>query len=1495
MTHAKEVKLDVVAGLPIAAFVIDKDHRVLRWNKALESLSGLKAKTLIGTNQHWKAFYKSERPCLADLLVDGKVKQIQKIYAGKITKTNLQDQVYETIDFFPDLGDDGRWVRFTAAVVRDSSGTIIGAIETLEDISEQKQAQEKITRLNLVLRTIRNVNQLIVQENDRDILIQKICDSLIEASGYSTAWIMLLDASGEFLACTESGFGKGFTPLMKELKRSDFPACAQQALEQAGLLEITYPSSICSGCPIADFCPDRGHKVTIRLEHAGVVYGILAVSVPLDSIVDEQEQVMLDEIASDIAFAVYSIQVEQERVKVGQKQQEREEYLKTIFETTSLATIVIEEDTTISMANKEFVNLSGYSKEELEGKMSWTEFVVAEDLKRMQGYHRQRRIETEKTINSYEFRFINKKGDIRDILLRVDMIPGTKISVASLLDITERKQAEVQLRESQLSYQSLFTNIPVGIYRSTPDGEMLAANPALVRMLGYGSEDELIKINIHDLYVDPANREDILKTISKSGGTANREMCLKRKDGQEIVVLDNVSVIYDEHGEMLYFEGSLTDITRRKKAERELEERRLYLQGVLGAAPDAIATLDKNNLIVYWNPGAERLFGYSSEEVIGKDIDQLITNPDAYQYAAELTKTVLGGEDIPPTEAVRYRKDGSGVDVIIAGSPILVGGELIGVVAVYTDISERKRTRQEIETLLDLSRQSSAEANLDELLFSIANRIVEVIPPAEAASIHLYDKERQVIKVKAWAGFKDSEIKGIEFKVDDSLGGRILRTRKPVLSNDISKDPDYKLVDSPGIKIIKSQIAVPLIYKNSVIGIAYADNRTKTDAFSPNDLDFLESIGNQLAGTIENARLLDQVRENQKRLSQSEEQYRSVVEDSPLLICRFLPDGTITFANQEYCKYFGNKNDELLGRNIQSTVLEEDREKVLSDIALLSAESPILISENKNLRRNGEFRWIRWTSRALFDDVGQLTSYQAFGEDITERRQAEQALHQEQEQAQEYLDIARVIMLALNSKGEVTLINQEGNRILGYQEGELLAKNWADTCLPEGNREEDKQVFKKIITGGEELVEYYENPVLTKSGEQRLIAWHNTNIWDGKGNIIGTLSSGEDITESKRVERLLKALNQANTDMGKALKHAKIFNVIADQLKQLDIYCMLFPLDESEAKLSVRYLSYESALLTKVEKLVGIKHEDFSFPVDAIDTFREVVREKKALFVGNQEQVVRQILPKFVRGLSPQIVKSLRIQRSILAPLIVEDQVIGAFSVQSEDLTPADIPFITAFADQLAGAWNKVNLMGDLRKSLDGTIRTIAATVEVRDSYTAGHQERVSDLAAAIAIQMGLAETQVEGIRMAGLIHDLGKINVPAEILSKPGQLSELEFELIKTHPQVGYDLLKDIEFPWPLAQMVLQHHEKMDGSGYPQGLKGAEILPEARILGVADIVEAMSTHRPYRPALGLEKALVQIRKDKGTLLDSEVVDACLKVFEQGYKLPEVEGMFKLS
>ena len=191
-----------------------------------------------------------------------------------------------------------------------------------------------------------------------------------------------------------------------------------------------------------------------------------------------------------------------------------------------------------------------------------------------------------------------------------------------------------------------------------------------------------------------------------------------------------------------------------------------------------------------------------------------------------------------------------------------------------------------------------------------------------------------------------------------------------------------------------------------------------------------------------------------------------------------------------------------------------------------------------------------------------------------------------------------------------------------------------------------------------------------------------------------------------------------------------------------------------------------------------------------------------------------------------------------------------------------------------------------LRNAVGTTIQVMASAVEARDPYTAGHQIRSADLSRAIASEMGLPQDKIEGIRIAASIHDIGKLSIPAEILSKPIKLSDLEFSLIKKHAQGGFEMLKDVESPWPLAEIVYQHHERMDGSGYPRNLKGEEICMEARILTVADVVEAMASHRPYRPGLGIDAALNEIEKNRGIFYDNVVADACLRLFrEKGFKL----------
>jgi putative nucleotidyltransferase with HDIG domain len=292
--------------------------------------------------------------------------------------------------------------------------------------------------------------------------------------------------------------------------------------------------------------------------------------------------------------------------------------------------------------------------------------------------------------------------------------------------------------------------------------------------------------------------------------------------------------------------------------------------------------------------------------------------------------------------------------------------------------------------------------------------------------------------------------------------------------------------------------------------------------------------------------------------------------------------------------------------------------------------------------------------------------------------------------------------------------------------------------------------------------------------------------------------------------------------------------------------------------------------------------------------FRTIRTKVDSLQVANKQledfnKALEQKVEAGARDLEKEIAGRRRAEKELR---LIKDELENRVLQRIEELVRANVELKGKVLDARRAENELQNTLGKLEKALEGTFKAMSLTIELRDLYTAGHQRRVMNLAVAIAKEMNLSQDKVEGIRMAGIIHDIGKIAMPAEILTKPTRLSRTEFQLIKDHPRVGYDILKRIEFPWPVAQIVLQHHERVDGSGYPDGLVGDAILLEARILALADHVEALSSHRAYRPALGLDKAMEEIRRGRGIQFDSRVVDTCIKLFcEKGFHLKtEADG-----
>jgi HD-GYP domain-containing protein (c-di-GMP phosphodiesterase class II) len=331
---------------------------------------------------------------------------------------------------------------------------------------------------------------------------------------------------------------------------------------------------------------------------------------------------------------------------------------------------------------------------------------------------------------------------------------------------------------------------------------------------------------------------------------------------------------------------------------------------------------------------------------------------------------------------------------------------------------------------------------------------------------------------------------------------------------------------------------------------------------------------------------------------------------------------------------------------------------------------------------------------------------------------------------------------------------------------------------------------------------------------------------------------------------------------------------------------------------SYTQMEYEEAIRSDLPCLIYIRSEDVPIPpkyfernpnsIKMLEDFKSILRTKHtvASFRYSSDLAIR-----VSADLTSQVQKMESEKRSELFPVELSSSKLIAVIDSYLDKVNNPDELLTGIVKHY-GFYTESDtkkIREEIYKLSESIIKTLSETVEMRDPYTVGHQNRVADLARAIATEMNLPADQINGIRMTAAIHDLGKISVPAEILSKPSKLTLAEFNLIKNHPQSGYDMLKDINFPWPIARTILEHHERMNGSGYPNGLRGDNILVESRILSVADDVESMVSHRPYRPSLGIQAALEYIEKNRGTLYDNPVVDACLILFrEKNYHLMRV-------
>jgi|GEM_PF-2553091 len=614
-------------------------------------------------------------------------------------------------------------------------------------------------------------------------------------------------------------------------------------------------------------------------------------------------------------------------------------------------------------------------------------------------------------------------------------------------------------------------------------------------------------------------------------------------------------------------------------------------------------------------------------------------------------------------------------------------------------------------------------------------------------------------------------------------------------------------------------------------------------------------------------------------------------------------DGNIVYTNPGAERMFGYGPSELIREHFSVLFAPTGKSsaEITASIGEILSKKGVWLGETENITKDGKHFWCA-ASISVFTHPQYGEVWIILNKDITELKCANEELISSHNLLKNVVENAPVRIFwkdtELRYLGCNTAFAHDAG--MSYPEN-VVGKD--DSHMAWREQAELYRADDKRVMDSDTPILGYEEPQTTPDGHRIWLRTSKVPMHDGSGSVIGMIGIYDDITERKEAEeklhranRALKTLSAGNMALVQATTEAELLQMVTSVIVEQGGY-LLAVVDYADDNLekSITPMAWEKSA-TSMAWSGAEESQYWARHLSWADTEQGQLPVAKAIRNGTT-QTCHDITsdPGFAPWKDAALAHGY--VSNVALPLVGGGRVFGGLSIYSSESDAFDeeeIRLLEELAHDLAYGIISLRTRAEheqhtviLRQSLEQFVQAIAGTLEARDPYTAGHQRRVAELAKAIAQEMGLPEDQVDGIHLAATIHDLGKAHIPTEILSRPGRLTDLEYMLIKTHPQAGYDILKDVKFPWPIADIILQHHEMLDGSGYPRGLKEDQILIEAKIITVADVVEAISSHRPYRPSLGIDAALEEIERSRGVKYDPQVVDACLKLFrELNYKLP---------
>ncbi len=618
-------------------------------------------------------------------------------------------------------------------------------------------------------------------------------------------------------------------------------------------------------------------------------------------------------------------------------------------------------------------------------------------------------------------------------------------------------------------------------------------------------------------------------------------------------------------------------------------------------------------------------------------------------------------------------------------------------------------------------------------------------------------------------------------------------------------------------------------------------------------------------------------------LRDSEEKYRMLMQHAnDGVVIADAETGSILDVNQRIEELTGRPAGDLIGKHIAELHPDRERDrcrKLFQDV--VERESTIR-GDLCVVHRGAKDIDVPVEISASIVEINGRKIVQGIFRDITRRLAAEEAERKEKERAEQYLDVAGVVIRVLDRTGNVILINRKGGEILGYEEEEIVGKNWFDAFVPERSRNEIRAVFNGLINGELGYAEYYENPVITRSGEERLIAWHNSLLKDNAGQVIATLSSGEDITVRKKAEKQaqyrlehLSALHTIDMIISSSLD-------LRETLREfLDLVIIQLHVDAADVLLLNPHTQMLEYAAMQGFRKAGIQHSR--------RRLGEGIAGRAAL--EHRSIGIPNLLNRAGGSVRAPLLEGEGFVGYYVVPLVAKGRVMGVLEVLHRSPLIFDEEgkgFLEALAAQAAIAIDNATLFNDLQQSnarlvlaYDTTIEGWARALELRDQETQGHTQRAAEMTLRLARAMGMTEEELVHVRRGAMLHDIGKMSIPDSILLKTGPLSKEEWAIMRRHPAYAFELLSPIAYLRPALDIPYCHHERWDGAGYPRGLKGEQIPLAARIFALADTWDALYSERRYHPAWPEDRVRKHIRSLAGTQLDPKVVEVFLRMEQE--------------